>query len=194
MKMSPKYTHGESINYVDDNDLIRDYNNGVIKAFDEVYYRLFGLLRYYALNITREEYLADEVISDVFLNNWLGAKAFESYRHLKNALSLSAKNRAINLLQSESSHKNRNEKYGKEVNINQVRDNDYIESEVFDRIVRASNHLSPLYKNVFDLLYIKGYTNSEIASELMISQETVKSQKLRLIIKLKNIIVPHYCK
>jgi RNA polymerase sigma factor (sigma-70 family) len=137
---------------------------------------LYGVI----LRIVRKEEVAEEVMQDVFLKIW---ERFESYDASKGRLFTwivnIARNQAIDKTRSKEIVKDQ-KTGGLEKVVSRVDRTEYIEQSVESIGVKELLHQLPEEQRfVVDYLYLKGYSQSEVAEEFNIPLGTVKT-RLRL--------------
>jgi len=159
--------------------------------FDEVFNELYAPLKFLANSLLKNnKVLAEDVVHDVFTNLLLKKTKFQSKISLKTYLYLSVKNSCYNLLK----HHKVKESYTteKKATTTEVQFSFFdkiIEEEVKYQLLSALDTLPNRCKQVFELS-LKGYKNDEIATEMNISVETVKSQKKKGKRLLSTILSP----
>jgi RNA polymerase sigma factor (sigma-70 family) len=137
---------------------------------------LYGVI----LRIVKKDEVAEEVMQDVFLKIW---ERFESYDASKGRLFTwivnIARNQAIDKTRSKEIVKDQ-KTGGFEKVVNRVDRTEYIEQNVEAIGVKeVLQQLPEEQRFIVDYLYLKGYTQSEVAEEFNIPLGTVKT-RLRL--------------
>ena len=150
----------------------------------------YTALRSFAFSFLQDYAEAEDHVQEAFIKLWEKSGNFLSEQAAKAFLYKSVKNSCLNQLEhSKVIHKHREYSLNY-TEINHLADNRIIEEEVHRMIYQAINELPAQCRNVL-VLSINGAKNSEIASELMVSVNTVKTQKKiaykQLKIKLQDI-------
>ena len=161
---------------------IKEYNS---KALEELYDRYSPILYTLIKKIVPDQTVAEEVLADIFVILWKKGKYFElSNENLYTWLIILARNKAVDRKIRDSKLKNIPEY------------SDYFEDEIIipkisksidpvelskvqaekEKFERAMNKLTEAQKYVINMAFYDGKTQGEIASELNIPQNTVKSK------------------
>lgn len=155
-------------------------------VFDKCFRVYYQTLCYFAYNYLKEQEGAEDVVQEVFIKLLDTTEGFENEEHLKHYLYKSVRNACLNqvkLLGIRSEILNNIQK-----NVSQD-ENDFfvnvVRAEVYGEIMEAVRELPNECGRVFKLAYIDGYNNEEIADQLSISVNTVKSQKNKAKIQLR---------
>jgi RNA polymerase sigma-70 factor (ECF subfamily) len=168
-------------------------NKGFLKEkheFQSFFRSYYPSLRLFATNIIFDYSVAEDLVQEAFIRLWEKSEDFNNEYAVKSFLYTTVKNSCLNHLE----HKKVKRKHI-EITRQQSLDsteitNLLIEEETHRLIYNAINELPPQCRNVL-LLSINGLKNNEIAEELSISANTVKTQKKiaykQLKIKLKDI-------
>lgn len=117
---------------------------------------------------------AEDIVQDVFLNIWRAKPAFKNEIAFKSYLYLSTRNRCIDFLR-----KNRPQFESVDLAQEMPNEIDYlIKEEAFRILDKAIKTLSPQTQQVLNLS-LRGLSVKEIAKDLKISVNTVKTVKSR---------------
>lgn len=142
-------------------------------------------LYYFVLGYVHMREVAEEVVSDVFLEVWNNRASLGEIRQMKSWLLILARNKAISYLRKETpevvSFDEIDDFYVPTV---QSPDHNLISKEEIDEINRTIALLPPKCKEVFTLAKIEGLPYKEIAEMLDISVKTINIH----IAKALNII------
>jgi RNA polymerase sigma-70 factor (ECF subfamily) len=181
---------------VRDVELHRRMANGDGEAFHELYRRYgsaaFGL----ALRITAQPMLAEEVTQDAFLALWRTPEAFDPTRGAFRSFFLSlVHHRAVDAVRREERLRRRAERAS---NLEPVRGEDVADVVVEDaylgvrrkEVLEALTTLSPEQRQVIELAYFGGLTQTRIAERLGIPVGTVKTRTLAAMRKLRRSLEP----
>ena len=158
---------------------------GFSKLFDEYYPALCA----FANNYLKNHEIAEDLVQEVFVSLWSKKDILKDIFSIKSFLYTLVKNKCINELK----HLKIKEKHI--VESEKEEDNFFtdhiIEEETHRLIYNAINELPPKCKEIV-LLSLNGIKNHEIAEELDISVNTVKTQKKiaynQLRIKLQSLL------
>ncbi len=165
-----------AINTLPDSELLSLLRGGNRDAFTEIYDRYNGVLYLFAYNRLRDREEAKDIIHELFLSVWTKHKDLHLTINLSAYLYTAVKNRIINNItrQKVAARYIDSFQYYMDSVVNNtdhlVRHNDlvrFIEKEIAE--------LPPKTRLVFELSRKTNLTRKEIAGELEISEETVKS-------------------
>lgn len=160
------------------------------KAFKQLFNSYYPSLCLFASNIVFDYSVAEDLVQEAFVSFWEKSGDFNSEQAARSFLYTSVKNRCLNHLEHNKVIK-KHKKITQQTSANSSEiNNKIIEEETHRLIYNAINELPTQCKNVI-LLSINGLKNSEIAEELHVTVNTVKTQKKiaykQLKIKLKDI-------
>ncbi len=159
--------------------LIDRLRNGEEKAFiylvDWYNHRLFG----YALTLTNDHALAEDILQNVFLRTWEQRKKLHITSSLQNYLFKSVYNEFINQYKKKRSTMILEQKFFEGLEKAVVTHDDSSLEKVIARITSEIQELPPKCKEVFLLSRKEGLTNLEIAHHLNVSIKTVEAQITR---------------
>jgi RNA polymerase sigma factor (sigma-70 family) len=179
---------------IQDLELHRRIRHGDRDAFDEMY-RRYGSAAYgLALRITAQGSLAQEVVQDAFLALWRAPEAFDPARGAFRSFFLSlVHHRAVDVVRREERLRKRTERAS---NLEPVRGED-VADEVVDgaylsvrrkEVREALAILPPEQRQVIELAYFGGFTQTRIAETLGIPVGTVKTRTLAAMRKLRRVL------
>lgn len=155
-------------------------------VFNEYYVPLVLFARNF-LNDDKE--ISEDIVQDVFTNLLQVNKEFDNLISLKSFLYVSVRNRCLNHYK----HKKVRHLYTEERKVTGAKEafflNKVLEEEIYGQLVKSVSKLPNKCKKIFEYS-LEGMRNAEIATNLKISIETVKSQKKRGKKLLKKMINP----
>jgi RNA polymerase sigma-70 factor (ECF subfamily) len=179
---------------LEDLELHRRVAGGDRAAFDELY-RRYGAAAYgLALRITAQETLAQEVVQDAFLALWRAPEAFDPARGAFRSFFLSlVHHRAVDAVRREERLRRRTERAS---NLEPVHGEDVAEDVVEvaylgvrrKEVREALDVLPPEQRQVIELAYFGGLTQTRIAEQLAIPVGTVKTRTLAAMRKLRRAL------
>jgi len=164
-------------------------------ALGELYDRYHRLVYSLALNIVGRPEDAEEITLDVFTRIWEKAHTYRSERALVSTwLTRMTRNRSIDVLRRENVRPMKHSVGWSEVPYEPAVDNGSPETAAqlaiqSERVREAIGALPDIQKEVLAWAYFRGYSHSEIASELGLPLGTVKArirsgmQKLRSLLR-----------
>ncbi len=142
---------------------------------------LYGI----TLKIVQETELADDALQEGFVKVWKNSMEFNPEKaSLFTWLLTIIRNTAIDILRQEKRHKNQNLDPGVYNTINYS-----VESQIQDvGLVNQINKLESKYKELIELIYIKGFTQQEASDLLNIPLGTVKTRVNAAIKILRSLL------
>ena len=156
-------------------ELIERLKNGEEKAFiylvDLYNRRLFG----YALTLTNDHTLAEDILQNVFLCTWEKRKKLRITSSLQNYLFKSVYNQFINQYKKNRSTMVLEQKYFEALDKAVQKHDDISWEKLMARITLEIENLPPKCKEVLILSRKEGLTNIEISDYLKVSIKTVEA-------------------
>jgi len=177
-----------------DLELHRRVSSGDRGAFDELYRRYASAAYGLAVRVTAQEALAQEVVQDAYLALWRAPEAYDPSRGPFRSFFLSlVHHRAVDTVRREERLRRRTEKAS---NLEPAAGEDVAEDVVEGaylgirrkEVREALEILPPEQRQVLELAYFGGYTQTRIAEELQIPVGTVKTRTLAAMRKLRRAL------
>jgi RNA polymerase sigma-70 factor (ECF subfamily) len=174
--------------------LHRRISAGDRDAFDELFRRYAGPAYGLALRVTVQEALAQEVVQDAFLALWRAPEAYDPSRGPFRTFFLSlVHHRAVDTVRREERLRRRTDRAS---NLEPVRGEDVAEDvvegtylDVRRKEVRdALDVLPPEQRQVIELAYFGGLTQTAIAERMGIPVGTVKTRTLAAMRKMRRAL------
>ncbi len=168
------------------NDIVVAFNQKDVNAFTIIYKKLFPSVFYYAKRFVGNED-AQDLTADVFTKLWNADKKFPSLQSIKNYLQVSVRNAAINFNEHLKIVEKNNEgiKSVNEIVLDGFNNNDEIKATHINLIIAEIDKLPVQQKKVFELYYIAGLREKEIALKLNIALRTVHNHKMAALKKIR---------
>ena len=166
-----------------------------ISAFEQFYDNTIKLCFSQALRISNREDIAEEVVSDVYMQVWNKAASYDEARSgAMTWLMMLCRSRALDAVRYR-----KNQRKNESVNIDSIAEPFTNEDplELVNTIQQGSLlhsailQLKPQQRQLLSLAYFKGLTHSEISDFTEIPLGTVKTQIRRAIIMLKKLMCEH---
>jgi RNA polymerase sigma factor, sigma-70 family/RNA polymerase sigma-70 factor, Bacteroides expansion family 1 len=143
------------------------------KIFEEYYRPLCGFSR----NFIPDAEVCDDLVQESFLGLWNKRSDIESYTAIKSYLYSSVRNACLNYLRHQDV-KQKSQEDIKVLSSDWYAEDSIVEEEVHSHIYEAIKELSPQSRKII-LMTMNGLTNPEMAEELNVSVNTVKTLKKR---------------
>ncbi|MDB5262381.1 MAG: polymerase sigma-70 factor [Adhaeribacter sp.] len=160
-------------------------------TLEELFQEYYARLVYFSFQIIKDKDNAEDIVQEAFIKYWDQRENIDTNSQaVKSYLYSTVKNASLNVLR----HQKVEEKYWQtledalpdETSIMQL----IIRAEVVSEVHRAIQTLPPACQQISRLGYLEGKNNQEIAAELGVSVNTVKTQKQRGIQLLRLRLKP----
>ncbi len=167
-----------------DRELMVRIGTGDQDAFRGLFGRYGPPAKALALRVVRQTHLAEEIVQDAFTALWKNPDGYDEQRgSVKSWLMGMVHHRAVDLVRREEAHRRRAERSIPAAMVAEPDPADQVVREVDApeerRAVRAAlGELPPEQRQVIELMYFGGRSQSQIATELDLPLGTVKSRTL----------------
>lgn len=159
-------------------------NERKIEAYKILYDDFYPALVVYASTFVASDEAAEDIVQELFITMWEKQVTFISYFAFKTYLYKFVKNAALNYLKHQDVE-GRYAEYVKEVSLEEELDESELNREEEYRLLfQAIDELPPRCREIF-LMSLEGKKNKEIAELLQVSIDTVKTQKMRAMQRLR---------
>ncbi|WP_316811280.1 RNA polymerase sigma-70 factor [Pedobacter heparinus] len=146
-------------------------------AFTEIYHRYKGVLYVHALKLLKDEDEAQDVVQDLYTTLWQKAADINLEIPLKAYLYKAVKNRIFDLFSRQKLSENYLAKFAEVVEQGVwVTDDKIREKELMAAIDEGMALMPEKMREVFEMSRLLNMSHKQIASELDISDKTVKTQ------------------
>ncbi|WP_100614887.1 RNA polymerase sigma factor [Confluentibacter citreus] len=160
------------------------------KAFETLYNMYSKSMHGVIYNIVRDNDIAEEVMQDVFVKAWHNASSYSSEkgRFFTWILNIS-RNAAIDKTRSKN-FKNSKQNLNSDFFVDILETSDSLDNSTDAiGIKKFVTKLAEKCKQVIELLYFKGYTQSEVSETLDMPIGTVKTRNRQCIQELRTIVL-----
>jgi RNA polymerase sigma-70 factor (ECF subfamily) len=168
-----------------DLSLLRLGADGDQRALAELYRRHVALCTRRAFDVIRDRDLAEDAVQEAFVDLWKKSALFDPARaSVLTWLCVLVHRRSVDIVRKEASRKFSGE------DLNAVEPESYTAEEILileiDRreVQTALGHLSSAHRQVLELAYYGGLSQSEVAKHLNIPVGTIKSRTSNALAKL----------
>lgn len=170
-------------------DLLALVANGDEKAFATLFHHYRPKIYSYAFHLFRNIGLADELVQEVFLKVWLNRNKLPHILKFESWIFIITRNQVFDTLKQLA----REAAARKQMAHFLDPEADLVEDHILTkeneaRLQNALNHLSPQQKLIFTLSRQEGMKHEEIATQLNISRNTVKTHLVHALKTLKDIL------
>lgn len=159
-----------------ESEILLKLSKGDKPAFKIVFDTYYKSLSLFIQKIILDAEQAEDIAQEVFIKIWEKKILFANTLALKAYLYQAAKNKALNVIEHEAVKKRYQDRNLNVENTENFFFQNFIEQETNRLILQAINKLPPRAKEVL-YLSLEGHKNQEIADQLQISINTVKTHK-----------------
>ncbi|MFY0653207.1 MAG: RNA polymerase sigma-70 factor [Cyclobacteriaceae bacterium] len=164
-----------------------DIKQGNLDAYEELFHLYYPQLVRFAEGILFDPYQAEDVVQNLFLYLWERMDTININTSLKSYLYRSVHNRCLNKIKELQIIDNNHLLY-QEGLINSGNENSEANPEIERKIEQALKKLPLKMVEIVKLKYLENKKLKEIAADLNVSENTVKTQLLRAKAKLRSLI------
>ncbi len=166
-----------------DNDLIVQFNQGGTGAFTAIYNSYYLTLYNFVKKFIPEQEDAKDITADIFVKLWKMHTRFDSIKNIEAFLYITGRNACLNYLRF-LQRQSEKQKELLHVLVQEPAEGTLQEdliAEVLKSIHEEIEKLPPSCRNVFNMAYFEGLSNSQIAETLQINNQSVRNHKQRAI-------------
>ncbi len=183
---------GPVASVVSDSALVRAIARGDRLAMEKLYLRHKVSVYRFALRITRNPTVAEDVLSDTFVDVWRYARAFKANSQVSTWLLAIARNKALSTFRRACERLN--EEMSDTIEDTTAKPDLALENK--DRsaaVLKCLTQLSTVHREVLDLVYYHGKTIEEIAHIVGVPVGTVKTrvhyarQRMHGLLKMQGV-------
>jgi RNA polymerase sigma-70 factor (ECF subfamily) len=167
-----------------DRDLVLRIGTGDQEAFRGLFGRYAPSAKALALRVVRQSNLAEEIVQEAFMALWTNPNGYDQQRgSVKSWLMGTVHHRAVDLVRREEAHRRRAERSIPEALATEPDPAEQVVQEVGapeerEAVRAALGGLPAEQRQVIELMYFGGRSQSQIAAELGLPLGTVKSRTL----------------
>ena len=178
-----------------DRELISRIRGGDEDAFKGLFRRYAPSARALAQRVVRQPNLAEEIVQETFLSIWENPDGYDSGRgSVRSWLMTTVHHRAVDAVRREEAHRRRADEAAGDTVIFVQDPADQVVEEVGlpqerAAVLSALDGLPPEQRQVIELMYFDGLTQSKIADRLQLPLGTVKSRTLLGMRRLRTSLV-----
>lgn len=163
---------------------LQKINERRIEAYKVLYDDYYPALVVYASAFVLSDEVAEDIVQELFVSMWEKQLTFTSFWAFKTYLYKFVKNASINHLKHQDVE-GRYAEYIKGLSLEEeLSESELNNEEEYRLLFRTIDELPPRCREIF-LMSLEGKKNKEIAALLQISIDTVKTQKMRAMQRLK---------
>jgi RNA polymerase sigma-70 factor (family 1) len=167
-------------------EFVRSFQRGEEKGFNFFFREYYAALTFYCFQFIKDKPAAEEIAGDALMKLWERHENFDNIPSIKSFLYTTTRNASLNWIrqQKRNSQRIRDIAYLSEKNETAFT-SQIIETELYREIFLAMQTLPPKCRQVFKMLFIEGKNFQQIAGELGLSASTIRSQKAKALLLLK---------
>lgn len=154
-----------------------------------LYKKFFSYSKSICLRYSSNALDAEEILNEGFLKVFINMEKYDSTYPFKAWLRTIMVNTAISFYR-------KNQKFQQEIGYDDYNDPSYndeiLENIAADDILRHVQGLKPIYRTVFTMYAVDGYSHREISEHLSINEVTIRSYYSRAKAKLQEILANNY--
>jgi RNA polymerase sigma-70 factor (ECF subfamily) len=176
----------------DETDLLARVAEGDERAFERIFHHYRPKIYSYAYQLFGNIQMADELVQEVFLKVWLNRDKLPHILKFDSWLFIIARNQVFDMLKLLAKETTARRQMARllDPDANSVEDH-ILDKENELRLRHALDHLSPQQKLIFTLSRQQGMKHEEIATQLNISRNTVKTHLVHALKTLRDILHFH---
>jgi RNA polymerase sigma-70 factor (ECF subfamily) len=161
--------------------------NGDEKGLAYYFNKYYASLAYFSYNITASETVSEEIVAEGFLKLWNNRTCLQQETHVKHYLFRVVRNDSINYLREKKKNRQRENTLLQLMPLSEEQILEkWVETETYHQLFLAYESLPEKCRHVLEMFYFEGKSVKQIAKELSISTNTVKSQKQRALQLLRD--------
>ncbi|WP_159075836.1 RNA polymerase sigma factor [Muricauda brasiliensis] len=169
--------------------LIQEIKSGNKESFKEFFEDFYPILCSFAFKFLKTTDKSEDVAQEALVKYWERRDDFEDIKSVKNFLYVVTRNHCLNLLKQSKRDKDLDE-------INMLESNSFLQETLLDQetfhLVHKVVSELPDRQRVIIELTLKGIRNPEIALQLQITENTVKTSKRNAFRKLRELLKENY--
>ncbi len=156
-----------------DRELVELLKSNNASAFDELYLRYVPRLDAFLSVYTKDDYLREEIIQDVFVKIWQKREQLDPSLSFKAFLFQAVKYQLFNVFRKKATHLTLKNTVAERYCTNDTEE--YLNFvELQNNLSSIINNLPDMQRQVFTMSRVEGFNNDEIAHKLNLSKRTVE--------------------
>ena len=161
-------------------------------AFRKIYDSYRPKIYAYALHLTEHESLADDIIQDVFLKVWINRHSLVNITNFNAWLYAVARNHIADAMKAIAKERTSHKQWGRIIPMT----SNHVEEAMADKenqylLQQALSKLSPQQRLIYNLTRDAGAKHAEIAGQLNISRNTVKTHLVHALRSIRTYLQFH---
>jgi RNA polymerase sigma-70 factor (family 1) len=170
------------VNINQEEEAIIAMHNGEEKGLDFFFNKYYTPLVCFSITITNDKSVSQEIASEAFVKLWKKKETISECLKVKFLLYKIVRNASIDYLREQKNRKLNSLSFSNSLEISERTIMEkLVETEIHSRLYQLLSKLPPRCRQIFQMFYFHDKPIKEIAQELGISVNTVKTQKQRAI-------------
>ena len=159
-----------------DESLVASIAQGDKRALQTLYGRHSVRIFRFALRFLNDESMAEDMVSEVFLDVWRQAARFEARSKVSNWLLAIARNKALSVLRRRSTEELDEEMAEAIKDPSDDPEVSMQKQQQISKLQECLTQLSPAHREIVDLVYYHGKTIEEVVAIIRVPVNTVKTR------------------
>lgn len=173
-------------------DCLADIAKGDQDAFSQFFHAFKNRIYSFSYSFTRSAEVAEEITQDVFIKVWTNRESLTTIENVDAWLGTITRNLCFNYLKKRALEKKIASTLLKTQTHTEQNVEQYLSyKERVSQVAEALDQLSPQQRLIFRLNRDKGLKNEEIAHQLNISPNTVKTHMVSALRKIRSFLESH---
>jgi RNA polymerase sigma-70 factor (ECF subfamily) len=173
-------------------DCLADIATGDQEAFCKFFDAFKNKIYSFSYSFTKSQQVAEEITQDVFTRVWTNRESLIEIENIDAWLSTITRNLCFNYLKKLALERKTKDELLKTQNYSDENVEQYLSyKEKANQLAEALDQLSPQQRLIFTLNRDKGLKNEEIADQLHLSPNTVKTHMVSALRKIRSILESH---
>ena len=173
-------------------DCLADIATGDQEAFCKFFDAFKNKIYSFSYSFTKSQQVAEEITQDVFTRVWTTRESLIVIENIDAWLSTITRNLCFNYLKKLALERKTKDELLKTQNYSDENVEQYLSyKEKANQLAEALDQLSPQQRLIFTLNRDKGLKNEEIADQLHLSPNTVKTHMVSALRKIRSILESH---
>lgn len=180
------------VSHTEEKELLINIAGGNEEAFRKLFVSFRDKVYSYSLHFTRSVFIAEEITQEVFMKIWVNRKSLTEINSIEAWVITIARNLCLNQLKKKALE----QKIKSSIANHEAEAEENVDAYVFykeelNRIGQAIDQLSPKQRLIYKLNRDQGLKNEEIAHQLNISPNTVKTHMVTALRKIRHFLETH---
>lgn len=157
--------------------IAKEIKNGNVNTFEKLFREHYFVLHLYAVSITKQTEIAEEIVQDVFYILWRDRESLGIFKSIKSYLYVSVRNRCFQHIEHRNVRLRHEESIINEKEEPFLNPSEQIEYEELATIInKALEKMPKRRQQIFEMHRFDGMKYTEIANSFSISIKTVEAE------------------